>query len=140
MSRYARKHGSLDSNHLAIAKTLRDAHISVGETSASGGFCDLVCSNGRHTVLLEIKSDTSAGVYVYLSQLHFAAEWRGHYAFVETAEEAINAVHNPELYCLTSEQKQWIAEYATKHKIDRPKIEKVYLKTFKKAFNARFPQ
>ena len=50
---------------------------------------DLLVGRARQTYLLEIKSALGK---LTSSQVEFLKDWRGHYAVVKTAQQALNAV------------------------------------------------
>lgn len=135
MSKYARKYGSsLDRNHKEISDALQKAGYSVGEVSASGGFCDLVCARyPDRTVLFEAKM---LDANIYLSQLEFASKWLGYFCFVDTAEQALQAMDDPDSYCLSTSDKEWIAGYVIRRGQEY-KDNKMKFSAFKKAFEAR---
>lgn len=117
----AKRYGHLDENHTQIAKALRDAGYSVGETSASAGFVDLVVSSRQLTVIAEIKTDDGSFT---LRQLDFIAKWKGAVCFFTSPEQALDAMKYHKF--LTTSQKEKILDFVYRKFLvmqgDNPKI------------------
>lgn len=90
-----RRASRTDANHAEIVKALRDIGASVRDTSAVGcGFPDLVVGMRGRNWLLEIKDGNKPPSQQRLTdaQIDFKATWRGHWAVVRSAIEAIDVV------------------------------------------------
>lgn len=85
-----RRCGRVDANQAEIVRALRDAGCSVYVASSCGeGFPDLVVGRDGHNWLLEVKVARGAQTP---QQVAFHAAWRGQYAVVRTATEALASV------------------------------------------------
>lgn len=85
----------VDGNQKRIVDGLRAFGASVYVGSALGsGFPDLVCGFGGRTFLLEVKdpSKPKADRQLTPDQVKFRDSWQGHYAVVETLEQAIEEI------------------------------------------------
>lgn len=90
-----RRAARVDANHHEIVKALRAIGASVADTSAVGqGFPDLVCGFRGRNWLLECKdgSKPPSARKLTPAQIEFKATWRGHWAVVTTAAEAIEVI------------------------------------------------
>lgn len=117
-----RKYGHLDKNHKEIAHYLRLHGYSVGETSASAGFVDLVVSSEQTTCIAEIKMDEGK---FYLSQLEYLARWKGNACFFTSPSQAVETMKTKKF--LTPEQKdkilQFVIRQKNKSKAKNPQVE-----------------
>lgn len=90
-----RRAARTDENQAEIVAALRKAGCSVALThKVASGFPDLVVGRraglaGPTSFLLEIKKP---GGRLTPDQQEFIAQWRGHYAVVESVEQALEAV------------------------------------------------
>lgn len=86
----------VDGNHRAIVKALREVPgCSVVDTSAVGnGFGDLLVGLAGRNYMLEVKdpSQPPSRRKLRASQILFRSQWTGHYAVVETPEQALHEV------------------------------------------------
>ena len=90
-----RRAAKTDANQPEIVAALRAIGASVADTSAVGkGFPDLVCGYQGRTWLLECKDGSLSPSRRKLTpdQVEFKATWRGHWAVVNSADEAIEVV------------------------------------------------
>ena len=84
---WARK---VDANQAEIVEALRKAGASVLVLSRVGQGCaDLAVGLRGETFFLEIKAGKGK---LTPSEIEFMEGWRGHYAIVRTAEEALEAI------------------------------------------------
>lgn len=84
-----------DANHAAIVKALRQIGASVFDASrVGGGFPDLVVGYRGRNFLLEVKDGKKSPSRRQLTeaQVKFVAEWRGHWAYVQSVEDALELV------------------------------------------------
>ena len=122
------KKRSLDANHPAIVKALKQIGASVGEADVIGkSFPDLIaCLHPNKAVLIEVKPLDGK---FSIAQLRFLAEWKGYSAFASTELEAINVVRFPEDFALSERDKlrilQIVLRYEGKSKAAYPQIEVV---------------
>lgn len=90
-----RRAARTDANQAAIIEALRAIGASVRDTSAVGkGFPDLVAGFRGRTWLLECKDGNKPPSARKLTpdQIEFKATWRGHWAVVNSPEEALAIV------------------------------------------------
>ncbi len=90
-----RRAARTDANQAEIVKALRATGASVAITSAvGGGFPDLVCGHRGRNWLLECKDGRKPPSARELTpdQIEFKATWRGHWAVVNSPEEALEIV------------------------------------------------
>jgi hypothetical protein len=90
-----RRAARTDANQPAIVAALEAIGASVAITSAVGhGFPDLVVGMRGRNWLLELKDGNKAPSRRTLTpdQIEFKAKWRGHWAVVTSAEDAIDVV------------------------------------------------
>ena len=90
-----RRASRTDRNQPEIVAALEAIGASVAITSAVGkGFPDLVVGFRMRTWLLELKDGTLPPSRRTLTpdQIEFKARWRGHWAVVKSADEAIEVV------------------------------------------------
>ena len=90
-----RRAARTDANHAEIVQALRTIGASVADTSAVGkGFPDLVVGMRGRNWLLECKDGDKSPSRRKLTpdQVEFKAKWRGHWAVVNSAAEAIEVV------------------------------------------------
>ena len=90
-----RRAARTDANQAAIIEALRAIGASVRDTSAVGkGFPDLVAGYRGRTWLLECKDGRKPPSARKLTpdQIEFKATWRGHWAVVNSPEEALEIV------------------------------------------------
>lgn len=90
-----RRAAKIDANQPAIVAALEAIGASVAITSAVGrGFPDLVVGMRGRNWLLELKDGDKSPSRRTLTpdQIEFKARWRGHWAVVTSAEEAIDVV------------------------------------------------
>ena len=84
-----------DANHTAVVDALRSIGASVRSTASIGdGFPDLAVGFRGMNFLLEIKDGSKSPSRRTLTdeEQQFAIEWRGHYAVVTSAEQAVDVV------------------------------------------------
>ena len=87
MGKWARK---VDANQTAIVDALRGVGASVLILSRVGQGCaDLAAGFRGFTYFLEVKTDSGK---LTPSEQEFMDGWRGHYAIVRTADEALKAI------------------------------------------------
>lgn len=94
-----RRAAKLDANHAAVVAALRAIGASVADTSAVGrGFPDIVVGMRGRNWLIEIKDGAKRASERKLTsaQNEFKATWRGHWAVVTSAAEAIDVVTRAE--------------------------------------------
>lgn len=90
-----RRAARTDANQAAIIEALRAIGASVRDTSAVGnGFPDLVAGFRGRTWLLECKDGNKPPSARKLTpdQIEFKSTWRGHWAVVNSPEEALEIV------------------------------------------------
>lgn len=90
-----RRAAKVDANHSEIVAALRHVGASVADASKlGGGFPDLVVGFRGRTWLLEVKDGSKPPSARKLTpdQVAFRDGWRGHYAVVNSSDEAIKAV------------------------------------------------
>jgi len=88
-----------DGNQPQIVQDLRKIGASVAIGSAIGkGFPDLVVGYRGKTFLLEVKdpSKPKSDRQLTPDQVKFRDGWNGHYAVVETSEQAIDSLQRAE--------------------------------------------
>ena len=79
-----------DANQAAIVQALRDAYCSVLPMHRLGqGAPDLAVGKNGNVYFLEVKTDKGK---LTPAEQEFMDEWRGHYAIVRTADEALRAI------------------------------------------------
>ena len=84
-----------DANHSDVVAALRSIGASVSDTSRAGnGFPDLVVGYRGRNWLIEVKDGEKPPSARKLTpaQVEFKATWRGHWAVVYSAVEAIEIV------------------------------------------------
>lgn len=87
-----RRAGKVDANQAAITHDLRKLGYSVWITSNFGqGAPDLVVGKDGKTYLFEVKDGSLPPSKRQLTpdEKEFKASWKGHYAVIETTEEAL---------------------------------------------------
>jgi hypothetical protein len=95
-----RRAARVDGNQPEIVAALRKIGASVHDTSGVGkGFPDLVVGYRGRNWLMELKDSSQPPSRRRLTddQVDFVAGWRGHWAVVESAEEAIELLTRPAL-------------------------------------------
>lgn len=109
--KFPTKKVSYDANHFEIVRFLEAHGYGVVDLAESGnGMTDLLvsCRKTKITVATEIKT---RGGRFKLAQLKFMAKFKGHLAFVETGEEAVAVMKNPDVLCLSEKYKEAIAKF-----------------------------
>ena len=90
-----RARAKTDANHAAVVDALRRIGASVRSTASIGdGFPDIAVGYRGQNFLLEIKDGSKVPSRRALTDEEklFAFEWRGHYAVVTSADQAIAVV------------------------------------------------
>ena len=90
-----RRAAKTDANHAEVVSALRAIGASVADTSQVGrGFPDLVAGYRGRNWLIEVKDGAKVPSARKLTedQIEFKAGWRGHWAVVISAAEAIDLV------------------------------------------------
>ena len=90
-----RRKARVDANQSSIVEALRGIGASVAVTSAVGkGFPDLVCGYRGRNHLFEVKNPgvPKADQQLTAEQVEFKAAWRGHWAVIRDAGEAIEVM------------------------------------------------
>lgn len=91
----SRRAARVDANHAEVVKALRKAGCSVASLASVGaGIPDLVVGIRGVNLLLEIKDGSKPPSARQLTddEKAFMTAWRGQYAVVESAEQAVGVV------------------------------------------------
>lgn len=97
-----------DANHPRIVKALQSEGYGIIDLAAVGNSVpDIIVADGRIVVLMEIKMPKTA---VFISQIEFLAKWQGYAGMVETGQQAVEMMKNPDTHCLQDYERQIILD------------------------------